>query len=483
MAQNDLPVLNEEVALEKGLTTEEARKRPVKIIQFGEGNFLRAFVDWIVQQMNNNGLFNGNVAVVQPIAQGRAKEIEAQDDLYTVILEGLKNGEQVQSREVIDSIAKTLSAVADWDEFLALADDPDTEIIISNTTEAGIALDDADSSADIVPPKSYPAKLVQLLKRRFDKGLPGFLIIPCELIADNGTTLKADLIEQAKRYGYGEDFVEWIGSANKFCNTLVDRIVPGYPRDRAEELWNELGYVDNNMVKAEPFLLWVVSGDTEAIDKALPAKQLGIDLVTPESVVPYRERKVFLLNCPHTTLASVARLAGVATVGEAMNDEDVRPFIEKEMAEEIIPVLSLPEDELKAFAAAVLERYANPFVKHALDSIALNSASKYVTRCLPVLLGNTKEGRLPKRLVLALSGLLYTYGGFAEGKVAITDNPDTLAKFEAAAKSDDYVATILADASVWGQDLTEVEGLVDAVKANIESIKADGIRPLIKALA
>ena len=483
MAENNLPTRNAEVAWEKGLTTAEAKQRPVKIIQFGEGNFLRAFVDWIIQQLNNNGLFNGNVAVVQPIPAGRAAELNAQDDLYTVILEGLKNGEQVQSREVIDSIATALSAVADWDAYLALADNPDTEIIISNTTEAGIALNDEDTEVTGEAPKSYPAKLVQLLKRRFDKGLPGFLIIPCELIADNGDTLKADLLEQAKRYGYGEEFAAWLVNENKFFNTLVDRIVPGFPRDRAEELWNELGYVDNNMVKAEPFLLWVVSGDAESIDKAIPAKKLGIDLVTPESVKPYRERKVFLLNCPHTTLASVARLAGVATVGEAMNDEDVRPFIEKEMAEEIIPVLSLPEDELKAFAAAVLERYSNPFVKHQLDAIGLNSAAKYVTRCLPVLLNNVKDGKLPARLVLALSGLLYTYGGYAEGKINITDNPDTLAKFTAAAATDDYVSTILADESVWGQDLTAVEGLVDAVKANIAAIKADGIRSLIKALA
>ncbi|PWG60276.1 tagaturonate reductase [Bifidobacterium catulorum] len=483
MTDNNLPVLNAEVAIDKGLTTADAAKRPIKVIQFGEGNFLRAFVDWTIQQLNDNDLFGGNVAIVQPIAQGRTKELAAQDNLYTVILEGLKNGEQVQSRELIDSIGKSLSAVDDWDEFLALADEPEAKIIISNTTEAGIALDDSDT-AETVPPKSYPAKLIHLLKRRFDNGLPGFLIIPCELIADNGDTLKKYLLELAGRFGYGEDFKSWLENDNKFFNTLVDRIVPGYPRDRAEELWNELGYVDNNMVKAEPFLLWVIAGDAEAIDEALPAKKLGIDLVTPESVKPYRERKVFLLNCPHTTLASVARLAGVATVGEAMNDEDVRPFIEKEMHEEIIPVLSLPEDELNRFAEAVLERYANPFVKHALDAIGLNSAAKYVTRCLPVLLNNVKDGHgLPKRLVLALSGLIYTYGGLAEGKVNVTDDPAVVAKFEEAAKSENYAAAILADESVWGQDLTKVDGLVDAVAANLDAIKAEGMRPLIKALA
>ncbi|WP_140556303.1 tagaturonate reductase [Bifidobacterium sp. UTCIF-39] len=483
MTDNNLPVLNAEVAIDKGLTTADAAKRPIKVIQFGEGNFLRAFVDWTIQQLNNNDLFGGNVAVVQPIGFGRAKEIAAQDNLYTVILEGLKNGEQVQSRELIDSIGKSLSAIDDWEEYLALADEPEARIIISNTTEAGIALDDSDT-AETVPPKSYPAKLIHLLKRRFDNGLPGFLIIPCELIADNGDTLKKYLLELADKFGYGEDFKAWLENDNKFFNTLVDRIVPGYPKDRAEELWNELGYVDNNMVKAEPFLLWVVSGDAEAIDEALPAKKLGIDLVTPESVKPYRERKVFLLNCPHTTLASVARLAGVATVGEAMNDPDVRPFIEKEMHEEIIPVLSLPEDELNKFAEAVLERYANPFVKHALDAIGLNSAAKYVTRCLPVLLNNVKDGNgLPKRLVLALSGLIYTYGGLAEGAVNISDDPAVVAKFEEAAKSEHYAETILADASVWGQDLTEVEGLAEAVQANLDAIKAEGMRPLIKALA
>ncbi|KAB8292665.1 tagaturonate reductase [Bifidobacterium avesanii] len=479
--------LNVNVAIERGLTTADAANRPIKLIQFGEGNFLRAFVDWIVQQLNNNGLFNGNVAIVQPLPFGRVAELEKQNNLYTVILEGLKNGREVQSREVIDSVGKTVDPYQDFDAYLALADDPNTQIIISNTTEAGIALSDEDS-ADAKPAKSYPGKLAQLLKRRFDKGLPGFLIVPCELIADNGVALKKCLEETAEKFGYGEDFVKWLDEENTFVSTLVDRIVPGFPRDNAEALWDELGYRDDNMVKAEPFLLWAVAGSKEAqakVDELIPAKRLGIDLVTADAVQPYRERKVYLLNGPHTTMAQVARLAGFTTVGEVMNDPTMRSFIEKEMHEDIIPVLTLPEDELNAFADAVCERYSNPFVKHALDSIGLNSVSKFTARLLPLVTANVEAGRgLPKRIVLALSALLATYGGLAEQPVNINDSDDVVARIQdAAADRATFVTNALGDASLWGSDLNGIEGLTEAVEANVAAIEQDGIQPLIDALA
>lgn len=478
--------LNAKVALERGLTTAEAAKRPIKVVQFGEGNFLRAFVDWIIQQLNNAGKFNGNVVIVQPLPFGRVKELNEQDRLYTVILEGLKNGKEVQSREIIDSIGAALNVYEDWEGYLALADNPDLRIVISNTTEAGIATSDEDD-VTAQPPKSYPAKLVQLLKRRFDKGLSGLLIIPCELIADNGIALKRCLLETAAKFGYGDDFAAWIEHENTFVSTLVDRIVPGFPRDNAETLWNELGYVDNNMVKAEPFALWVVAGDQVAQDKVnavLPARELGVDLVTTDQVQPYRERKVYLLNGPHTTMAQVARLAGLSTVGEVMNDDTMRSFIEREMHEEIIPVLTLPEEELNAFADAVLERFRNPFVKHSLDSIGLNSVSKFTARLLPNVRRNVEQGRgVPARIALALAGLYAAYAGVTPTQVNVTDADEVKAKFAGKSAGADDVKAVLSDAALWGEDLTAIDGLADVVCADVAAIADGRIKDLIAALA
>ena len=478
--------LNINVAIENGLVASGAADRPIKVIQFGEGNFLRAFVDWIIQRMNDAGRFNGNVAIVQPLPFGRVKEIEEQDRLYTVILEGLKNGAEVQSREVIDSIGKTVNVYEDWEGYLALADDPETRIIVSNTTEAGIALSDEDAET-ACPPKSYPAKLAQLLKRRFDNGLPGFLIIPCELIGDNGNALKRCLVETARNFGWGEDFIAWLEAENTFVNTLVDRIVPGFPRDNAEALWEEMGYRDDNMVKAEPFLLWVLAGDEAAkakVRELLPVEGLDIDMVVADEVQPYRERKVYLLNAPHTTMAQVARQAGLTTVGEVMNDKTMRAFIEREMHEEIIPVLSLPQEELEAFANAVLERFANPFVKHSLDSIALNSVAKYVARIMPAVHGNIEQGHgVPRRMALALAALIASYAGFAGVQVAVSDTDEAVARLSSVTAESESVRAALADESLWGEDLTALEGLADEVVADVAAIAEGRIAELISELA
>ena len=478
--------LQEAVAVHLGLTSTQAAQRPIRIIQFGEGNFLRAFVDWIVQQLNNRGLFGGNVAVVQPLENGRVHVLEDQERLYTVILEGLKDGKPVRSHDLIDSIGKTVDPYKDWDGFLALADDPDTQIIISNTTEAGIAVNDGDKVTD-QPPAGYPAKLAHLLKRRFDRSLPGFLIMPCELIADNGPTLHRALINVAERFGWGKDFIDWLDRENTFVSTLVDRIVPGYPREDAQELWEMLGYEDQNMVKAEPFLLWVVAGDQTAqrrVDELLPARKAGIDLVTCDAVQPYRERKVYLLNGPHTTMAQVARLAGFKTVGQVMGDKTMRSFITREMEEEIIPVQTLPKEELENFAAAVRERFDNPFVQHSLDSIGLNSVSKFVSRLLPLVTANLEQGRgLPERIILALSCLLWIYGGKAGDAVKIQDDQKVIDAFREAAGQEDFVNRILSDASIWGHDLTRIAGLVEAVQKNLDDLADRGVQPLIDRLA
>lgn len=484
--RNIVQTINEAEAIRLGLTDPDASRRPIKIIQFGEGNFLRAFVDWIVQQLNTKGLFNGNVAIVQPLERGRVRELEAQDRLYTVILEGLKDGQPVRTNELVDSIGKTINPYQDWEGYLALADDPETQIIVSNTTEAGIAVDDSDT-VDTLPPSGYPAKLAHLLKRRYDQSLPGFLIIPCELIADNGPALHRALIQVANRFGWGEDFVDWLDRENTFVSTLVDRIVPGYPRDDAKALWEQLGYEDQNMVKAEPFLLWVVAGDQAAqqrVQELLPARKAGIDLITCDAVQPYRERKVYLLNGPHTTMAQVARLAGFHTVGQVMADKTMRSFTTREMEEEIIPVQSLPREELESFAQAVRERFDNPFIQHSLDSIGLNSVSKFVARLLPIVEANVEKGHgLPRRIVLALSCLLWIYGGRAGDAVLIQDDEQVISAIRTRADQDDFVEQVLSDVSLWGHDLSQIPDLVDAVKDDLQQIGSRGVQPLIEQLA
>ncbi|WEV58718.1 tagaturonate reductase [Bifidobacterium sp. ESL0728] len=481
-----MDTLNRKLAIERGLTNEKAQSRPIKIIQFGEGGFLRAFVDWTVQQLNNNGLFNGNVAIVQPMPNGRVDNLRQQDNLYTVVLQGILDGKKILSNTLVDSIGTTVKPFGEWQEYLKLADNPDTKIIISNTTEAGIAVTENDT-VDMAPPQGYPAKLAQLLKRRYDDGLPGFLIIPCELIADNGKALRKAVITMSRQFGFSDDFITWIEQENTFVSTLVDRIVPGYPAAQAESLWEQIGYRDDMIDKAEPFYSWVIAGDKKAqelVDELIPARRLGINLILTDDVQPYRERKVYLLNGPHTTLAQVARLAGMSTVGETMEDKTMHSFILKEMNEEIIPVLTLPKDELETFASQVLERFSNPFNEHKLDSIGLNSVSKYAVRLLPLVTANTqKRGKLPERIVLALAALLYTYGGFAQGKVNIKDDQAVVDTLAALAKNNTYVHDALSSSKLWGQDLTRIDGLEQLVEKDLQGIVDNGIETLVKSLA
>lgn len=459
-----------------------APTRPIRIIQFGEGNFLRAFLDWQVQQMNNAGLFNGSIAVVQPLATGRIADLETQDRLYTTLIEGIKDGEKYRKAEVNTSIAQTVNPYVDWDAYLGLADNPDARIVVSNTTEAGIALDDADT-AETIPPKGFPAKLTHLLHRRFENKLPGFVIIPCELIDDNGVALKAAVHESARRFGFGDEFAAWIDAENTFCSSLVDRIVPGYPREQEQALWEEFGYEDHNIVKAEPFLLWVIEGPAWVAD-VLPLQKAGISAIIATDLKPYHDRKVFLLNGPHTTMAALARLDGIETVGDVMADTDFRAFIEAEMNDDIMPVVDLPHGELVTFAHQVEERFENPYVHHSLDSIALNGVSKYTARLLPVVHANAAKGRpLPRRVVLALAGILYTYAGRGGEKAKPFDGPDVRAIFEAALTTDDYIGTILADKRLWGSDLTEIPGLAQLVRDDFASIETAGVRATIAALA
>ena len=454
---------------------------PTKVIQFGEGNFLRAFIDWQIQQMNNQGLFNGGVTIVQPIEHGMIKNLDAQNNIYTVLLEGLLEGKKVQSDEIITAINGTVNPYEDFDSYLALAEEDSIEVIFSNTTEAGISFDETDKLDDR-PAKSYPAKLTQLLHRRFGRSKKGFHIIPCELINHNGDKLKEIILQYADLWNLAADFKKWIEEENHFYSTLVDRIVPGFPHDNKEEVFERIGYEDNLLVKAEAFLLFVIEGNKE-LEKVLPFEGAGLNVIITDDMQPYRERKVRLLNGPHTTMTPIGLLAGIETVGEIMSDPDFSKFIHDEMYEEISPMIDLPKDELAFYSEAIKERFANPFVRHELTSIALNSISKYKTRLLPGVLQNIEStNKVPRRMVLALAALLVIYGDFANVTVEPVDTDDVVKKFQELKKSDDYVNAVLSNQDFWGEDLTKYPELVKEVKTDVEQLLTKGARAIVKEI-
>ncbi|MFT8447539.1 MAG: tagaturonate reductase [Liquorilactobacillus nagelii] len=454
-------------------------KFPTKVIQFGEGNFLRAFIDWQIHQMNKQGLFKGGVKIVQPLAKGMTKNLDQQDDLYTVLLEGVLNGKKYQSHEVIESVNGTVRPYENYAEYLKLAEDDNIEVIFSNTTEAGIAFDENDKLSD-QPQNSYPGKLTAFLYHRFELGKKGFHIIPCELINHNGDQLKKIVLQYAELWKLGEKFVDWINNDNKFYSTLVDRIVPGYPRDRAADLEKEWGYLDQMMVKTEPFLIFVLEG-SQAINDVLPLKEAGINFVVTDDMQPYRNRKVSILNGPHTTMSPIARLAGIETVGEVMKDKDFYKFVNDEMYQEIIPTVALPEKELADYAEGIKERFENPYVKHQLSSIALNSISKFTARLLPTLKRYVaKNQELPKRIVLALAAYLKIYRGQADFEPS--DTAEVLAAFKEIAGDENYVHEALSNSDFWGEDLTQISGLEALVNKYLTEIDQKGTRAIVERI-
>ncbi|KWX70693.1 tagaturonate reductase [Paenibacillus jilunlii] len=452
---------------------------PERMIQFGEGNFMRAFVDWQLQQMNKQGLFNGSAAVVVPIGQGLGGLMAEQDNLYTVLLNGIMQEQPVNSREIITSVSRVINPYSDYEAYLALAENDELEFITSNTTEAGIAYQPGDRLKD-APPSSFPAKLTALLYRRFELGKKGFVIIPCELIDRNGEKLREIVRQYAADWNLGEAFLQWLDAENTFCCSLVDRIVPGYPRDKAAELEAELGYLDKLMVTAEPFLFWVIEGPAW-LSERLPLAKAGLNVVVTDDMTLYRERKVHLLNGPHTAMVPLAMMAGLETVEDVMNDETFYRFVRGLLDEELIPMLDLPQEELLSYADAVLERFKNPFIRHELASISLNSISKFKTRLLPVLLRYQQErGQLPPLITLALAALLLSYRG---DRVKRQDSAEVLEVFDQAwGNPPTFAASILREVSLWGQDLSQVPGLTEAIDAQLHQLQSSDSRAALQQL-
>lgn len=414
----------------------ERKTRPERVIQFGEGGFLRGFFDWMVQKMNDGGLYNGNIVVVQPIKDGLCDMLESQGCAYTHIIRGVEGVEKT----VVNSISRTVKPYDDFDAYLALAENPDFRFIVSNTTEAGIVFSAEDKITD-APPKTFPAKLTRLLMRRFERSLPGFVFLPCELIDRNGDNLKKCVLEYAALWGLSKDFIKWINEENVFTNTLVDRINTGYPR--GEEL--NLGYEDKMVNTSEYFHLWVVETDYD-IEKELPFSKAGLNvIVTRDKLEMYRTRKVRILNGAHTSLVPYALLSGFDTVKSCVDDELMREHIRKCVFDEIIPTLDLPRDELIEYANSVLERFANPYIKHYLSAIALNSVSKFKVRVLPSILEYCKRfDKAPKTLIFAFAKLMEFY------KTDMTNDDKDVTEFMKNSTPEE----ILANRELWGEDLT-----------------------------
>ena len=465
---------------------------PTRIIQFGEGNFLRAFIDWHIDLLNVHGGLDAGVTVIRPLNRRVDYSLNHQDGLYTALIRGLNaQGEVVSEPRLIRSVNEEIQPWEQFEPFIALARDPQIRFMFSNTTEAGIAFN-AEDRPDDRPARSFPGKLTQLLWARWqhfsgaaDKG---WILLPCELIDDNGDTLREMVLRYAQLWQLPSAFSDWIVQHNIFCNTLVDRIVPGYPKEDAEEIFAQLGYRDPLLVAGEVFYQFVIQGPQQVADELrLNALPLNIRLV--DDIKPWKEQKVAILNGAHTAMVPVAWLSGLETVGEAMNDAEIASFVDALLRQEVIPTLDLPAEDLHRFADAVLGRFRNPFIRHQLSAIALNSMTKFRTRLLPQLLaGHQQTGQWPTRITFALAALLAYYRGERDGEAwALQDDAQWLDRFatlwpqqaQGAISLRQLVAAVLSDAQHWQQDLSQLPGLVDAVAAHLQTITAQGMRAAI----
>ena len=413
-----------------------------KIIQFGEGGFLRGFADWMIKKVNDATDFDGSVVVVQPIESGMCDILSKQNCIYTHICRGLE-GVEFQKNNVISRCVKPYD---NFNEYLMLAENPDFRFIISNTTEAGIVFSSEDNITD-APAKTFPAKLTQLLKKRFDLKLGGFVFLSCELIDKNGENLKKCILKYADLWELGDGFKNWIENENIFCNTLVDRINTGYPKD--EKI--KLDYEDNMINTSEYFHLWVIEGYDELF-KEIPFDKCDLNVILTDKLEMYRTRKVRILNGAHTSLVPYAMLSGFDTVKSCIDDDVMNAHIRKCVYDEIIPTLDLPKEELIEYADNVMKRFANPYIKHYLSSIALNSVSKFKVRVLPSILEYKKRfGKTPETLIFSFAKLIEFY------KTDMTNDDKQIVEFMKNAS----VSEILSNESLWEQDLSFLKGDIE----------------------
>ncbi len=468
------------------------KERPIKVVQFGEGNFLRGFVDYMIDIANEQGKFDGDIVLIKPIEFGNLDMFHNQECQYTVSLRGNVNGEAKIINRQITSVTDAVDAINEYEKYMGLAEIDTLRFVVSNTTEAGIVFDDTDKF-EYNPPKTFPGKLTKFLYHRFetfngDKS-KGLVMLPVELIDDNGIMLKKCVMQFIELWGLSDAFKLWVEEACVFTSTLVDRIITGYPKATEEEEWKALGYEDHIMVTGEPFALWVIESAVD-ISEELPLPQAGLPVIYTDNQKPYKQRKVRILNGAHTSFVLAAYLAGKDIVRDSMQDEDIKNFMLKTIYDEVIPTLSLPEEELKTFAGEVVNRFNNPYVDHALLAISLNSVSKWRARCMPSFLGYVEEfGKLPVHLTFSLAALMAFYCGTEiRGKALIghrdgqeyniMDDMNVLEFFRDNCEKEtrEFVTAFLGEENFFGQNLNEVAGLTDAVVAYLDDIKANGMR-------
>ena len=474
------------------LTREELNlpKYGEKVIQFGEGNFLRCFFDWQLDIINKNTDLNAGVAVVRPIDFDAVPLLDTQDGLYTAIIRGInESGEVVKDYTIISSINREIPIYKNFQEYLQLAHNPEMRFIVSNTTEAGIAFSAEDKYED-APQSTFPGKLTRLMHERFvtfnGDMTKGFILMPCELIDYNGEELRKIVLKYADLWNLGEDFKNWLINGNIWCSTLVDRIVTGYPRGEKEELTKELGYEDNFITTGEYFYLFVIQGPKDILTKELKLEGLNLNILIVDDLKPYKMRKVGILNGAHTAMVPVSYLYGIDTVREAMENDDIRNFIELAIDEEIIPALDMDEKELKEFKDAVVNRFKNPYVKHMLIDISLNSMAKYKSRILPQVLETYKRtGKLPKRLLFSLAALIRFYKGVRENGDAIQlrDDRHHLDMYADLWQENNYeniAKSVLGLENHWDMDLNSVQGMTELVAKYLENIDKNGVKKALE---
>lgn len=478
----------------------------ITVMQFGEGNFLRGFIDWMIFKLNQKGLFNGRILAIQPTPRGRVlPKLLAQDCLYTTILHGVKDGKEIEEIEKINSIAAGLNPYTEWDKVLEAGCSEDLKFVFSNTTEAGITYDKCDFDPKTAP-LSFPAKLTQVLYARFKafkdkcKCGAGLVIMPCELIEDNGTKLKSIVLQHAADWNLGDEFVSYVNDDCRFLNTLVDRVVSGYPVALAQEYEQKLGYVDSLMCCGETFGFMAIEGDSD-VEEMLPFAKAGLNVVTAPDIAPYRLRKVRILNGAHTSNVPAAFLAGLDTVDQMMSHPVTGPFVHSVVYDEIIPAVNLDKGMLKSFADDVMDRFKDPSMHHQLASILMNCTSKVKARVVPSILDARAKGVLPKKLCFALAAYIALYKNAngqlpvkvqrAEGKTG-EFNDDAYAvevlskawslyqKTEASALF--TVKAVLSDTKLWGCDLSSDVDLTSCTAKLTHAVITDGVLPTMKAL-
>ena len=490
--------LNYEVLKKTGYDGYILETAPEKVLQFGEGNFLRAFVDDFIDIANEKAAFNGKVALVQPIAQGLTELINKQEGLYTLYLRGSEKGVKVDDKRVISAVSRCINPYGEWDKVLEMAKSDDLEIIVSNTTEAGI-VHDTESAFDQAPPVSFPAKLTRLLFERFAAGKPGIVMLSCELIDNNGKELLKCVNQYIDDWKLSEDFRRWVNEKNIFCSTLVDRIVPGRIRDpkEVEALAAANGYDDPLTDVGEVFGIWVIEGP-DGLEDRLPFKKAGVPVIVVPDVTPYKKRKVRILNGAHTGFVLGAYLAGYDIVRDCMHDDTILGYMNQMLYDEVIPTLPLDKKDLEDFARAVQDRFNNPFVNHELMSISLNSTSKWRARNMPTFLDYVKEkGELPPCLTTSFAAYVAFYSNDIQelndkglvcrrpkGNDYTVSDDRWVLEFYYAHRNDspeDLIHAVMTNTEMWGQDLTEVPGFEKEAVRILKQIREEGALAAYKA--